>query len=142
MTDIQQPLSSVAYWRITLLRVLYLLIAIGLSSFVWKQLFFEATDWSLMRGVAKSMMGAIAILSFIGIFHPLKMLPLLLFETLWKTLWLLIIALPAWNNNRWNADIEYTFYECIGIIIAYLIIPWPYVWKNFIKQMEEPLTRK
>ena len=135
-----QSLPEVAFWRICILRILYLLIAVGLTSFVWQQLFFESTDWPLMRGIAKSMMGAIALLSFIGIFHPLKMLPIMIFEMLWKTLWIGIIALPAWLNSRWTDDIESVFFECIGILIIYAVLPWRYAWARFVKQNDEPWT--
>ena len=91
-----------------------------------------------MRGGVESMMGAMALLCFIGVFHPLKMLPVMLFEMLWKTLWLLIIALPAWLNDRWTGDIESVFYDCIGIIIAYLIVPWGYIWAKYFKQKDIP----
>lgn len=137
-----QSLPAVAFWRVTLLRLIYCLIAIGLTSFVWQQLFFESADWPLMRGIAKSMMGAMALLCMIGVFHPLKMLPVMLFEMLWKLLWLAIIALPAWLNERWTDDIQSVFYESIGIVILFVIIPWDYVWAKFIRQKDEPWRPK
>lgn len=140
MTPLEQSLPTVAFWRICMLRVFYLLIAAVLNSFVWQQLFFESADWPVMSGIAKSMMGAIALLSFIGVFHPLKMLPLLIFEILWKTLWIGIIALPAWLNDRWTGGIESVCFESIGIVLVYVVIPWRYVWARFIRQFDEPWT--
>ncbi|WP_379553053.1 hypothetical protein [Qipengyuania sp. DGS5-3] len=133
-----QSIPTVAGWRIAALRILYALIAIGLSSFVWQQLFFESADWPLMRGIAKSMMGALVFLCLLGLRYPLQMLPVLFFEMLWKTIWLLVIAMPAAFNDRWTSDIESVFYESIGIVIAYAIMPWRYIWARYIKQLGEP----
>ena len=129
--------ASVAIWRMNGLRVIYLLIFIGISRFVWQQLFFESADWPVMTGVAKSMMAAMALLSLLGVRYPLQMLPVLMWETLWKTLWVLLIALPALNTAQWQV-IESVFYESIGIIVVYFLIPWPYVWKHYIRQSSEP----
>ena len=130
----------VAMWRINLLRLIYLLIALGLSSFVWQQLLFDSSEWSLMTGVAKSMFAAMALLALLGVRYPLQMLPVMLFEMLWKTIWLLLIALPAGLNGRWNV-VEATFYECVGIVLVYLIIPWGYCWEQFIKRPGAPWRR-
>jgi hypothetical protein len=67
----QPMLPEVAIWRLNTLRFIYLLIFVGQSSFVWQQLFFESTHWPVMTGVAKSMMGAMALLSILGVRYPL-----------------------------------------------------------------------
>lgn len=55
----QSNLPAVAYWRVVALRVVYLLIVLGLSSFVWQQMLFEAAELATMTGVAKAMMAAL-----------------------------------------------------------------------------------
>lgn len=90
-----------------------------------------------MTGVAKSMLAALALLSLLGVRYPLQLIPVLLFETLWKTLWLLTIAIPAMDSGQWAA-LESTFYECVGIIIVYFLMPWSYVWSRFFRQSSEP----
>lgn len=134
-----QPASlpQVATWRVNALRVIYLLIFIGTSSFVWQQLFLESGEWPVMTGVAKSMMAALGLLCLLGVRYPMQLLPLLLFETLWKTLWIFVIAVPALDSRQW-AVVESTFYECVGIIIAYFVIPWSHVWYRFFRQSSEP----
>lgn len=138
--SVDHPLAlpHVAQWRIHLLRLLYLLIALVMGSVVWQQLLFESADWPVMRGLAKAMLAALALLSLWGVRYPLQMLPLMLFELAWKTLWLGLIALPAWLNNHWNADIDGLFYDCIGIVILPFFMPWGYVWARFFKMPAEP----
>jgi hypothetical protein len=132
----------VASWRINAMRFLFLLIAVVMGSTVWQQLLFESADWEWQRGLAKSMLAALALLSLLGVRYPLQMLPLMLYEIAWKTVWLILIAGRAWLAGKWNADIESLFYDCIGIVIAFFIVPWRYVWARYFAQPMEPLRQK
>ena len=58
-----------------------------------------------------------------------------------QALWLILIASRAWMADKWTADIEGLFYDCIGIIIAFFIVPWRYVWARYVKQPMEPLRQ-
>ena len=139
MTPHQAPvLPAVAIWRINVLRFLFLLMALVMGSVVWRQVLFESADWEWNRGLAKSMLAALALLSLLGVRYPLQMLPLMLYEIAWKTTWLLFIALRAWLNGKWNTNIEALFHDCIGIIVAYFIVPWRYVWQRYFAQPAEP----
>ncbi|MEQ1597635.1 MAG: hypothetical protein ABL985_21345, partial [Casimicrobium sp.] len=62
--------------------------------------------------MGKAMLGALALLSFLGLRYPLQMLPLMIYELAWKTVWIMTIALPAWLNHRMTAGIEELFYDC------------------------------
>ena len=135
-------LPPVALWRINAMRILFLLIAFVMGSVVWQQLLFESADWEVMRGLAKSMLAALAILSLIGVRYPLQMLPLMLYEIAWKTVWLLGIALRAWLANKWTPDIESLFTDCVGIVIAFFIVPWGYVWARYVAWPAEPMLRQ
>lgn len=130
----------VAMWRINAMRVLFLLMAVVMGGmFVWPQLLFESADWDVMRGLAKSMLAALALLSLIGVRYPLQMLPLMLYEITWKTIWIVLIAGRAWMAGKWNADIGSLLTDCIGIVIAFFIVPWRYVWARYFALPMEPL---
>ncbi|MEO0464240.1 MAG: hypothetical protein AAF127_14000 [Pseudomonadota bacterium] len=136
-------LPDVAYWRIVALRIVYLLIVLGLSSFVWQQLLFEAAELATMTGVAKAMMATLVIMSLFGLRYPLDLLPVLIFELLWKCIWMLLIALPAALDDRWTSSIERLFFECVGVLILFVLIPWAYVWARwFSRPAEGWLPRK
>ena len=139
----QTPFPPVALWRINAMRFLFLLMAVIMGGmFVWPQLLFESADWDVMRGLAKSMLAALAVMSLLGVRYPLQMLPLMLYEMLWKSVWIILIAGRAWMAGKWNADIEGLFYDCIGIIIAFFIVPWRYIWARYVVQPMEPLIRR
>lgn len=137
--DSQFP--TVATWRINAMRFIFLLMALVMGSIVWRQVLFESADWEWQRGLAKSMLAALALLSLWGVRYPLQMLPLMLYEMAWKTVWIVLIAGRAWLNGKWNADIDALFYDCIGIVIAYFVVPWRYIWARYFKQAMEPLRR-
>lgn len=142
-SSLTSPYPPVATWRINAMRLLFLLMAgIMGAMFVWPQLLFESADWDVMRGLAKSMLAALALLSLLGVKYPLQMLPLMLYEIAWKTIWLVLIAGRAWMSGKWTPDIEALFFDCIGIIIAYFIVPWRYVWARYFAQPMEPLRAK
>jgi hypothetical protein len=136
------PFPPVATWQINAMRFLFLLMALVMGSFVWQQLLFESADWDVMRGLAKSMLAALAVMSLIGVRYPLQMLPLMLYEIAWKTIWIILIAGRAWMGGKWNVDIEGLFYDCIGIVIAFFIVPWRYVWARYMMQAMEPMRKR
>jgi hypothetical protein len=137
-----QLLPPVALWRINAMRFVFLLMALIMGSVVWQQLLFESADWPVARGLSKSMLAALALMALLGVRYPMQMLPLMLYEIAWKTVWIILIAGRAWLAGKWNADIESLFIDCIGIIIAYFIVPWRYVWAKYFAQPMEPLTRR
>jgi hypothetical protein len=141
-SDPDSPFPPVATWQINGMRFLFLLMALVMGSVVWQQLLFESADWPVARGLSKSMLAALALMSLLGVRYPLQMLPLMLYEIAWKTIWIGLIAGRAWMADKWNADIEALFTDCIGIVIAYFIVPWRYVWARYFAQPMEPLRRK
>jgi hypothetical protein len=133
------PLPAVSLWRVNLLRVCFLVLAVVMGGTVWSQLLFESADWPVIRGIAKSMLAALALLSLLGVRHPLPLLPLMLYEIAWKTIWLVFIALRAWLSGKWTAEIEALFTQTVGIVIVYFVVPWRYVWARYVAQPMEPL---
>lgn len=136
MTDVSVPV-----WRLNVLRVFYLLIAFGMGIGIWAQLLHATPDWPVIRSVAKAMLGALALLCLLGVLYPLRMLPLLLYEAVWKTVWLLLIALPAWLSGRMTPDQMQTFYECIGVVVLWALLPWGYIWRTTFGGSLEPWRR-
>jgi hypothetical protein len=80
------------------------------------------------------MLFAMALLAALGIRYPLQMLPLLLFELVWKALWLISVALPLWSAHQINAQMAEAINATLMGVIVPIIIPWPYVYANYIKK--------
>lgn len=124
-------MNDVSLFRLYVLRAVYALIAVGQGA-TQVPLFLHHGHWSLMSGVAHSFLLALAVLSIVGVRYPLQMLPLLVYELLWKLIWLLSIALPPWLANQVDADTRESFFEIAPIIVLIPIIPWRYVFANYL----------
>jgi hypothetical protein len=57
----------------------------------------------------------------------------MLFEFAWKTIFMLAIVLPLWRTGQLDAANRETAIECLlGVVLCPIVIPWGYVWRNFV----------
>ena len=128
--------DAVALWRLYVLRACYAILAAGQGS-IQLPLFLHHAHWTLNSGVAHSFLLALALLSIVGIRYPLRMLPLLVYELLWKMIWLCGIALPLWLSNKVDADTREAFFQIAPIVIIIPLLPWRYIFSSYLKQPGE-----
>jgi hypothetical protein len=123
--------EDVPLWRLYVLRATYLLLVIGLGAMMVPPILnHELTS----RGVIQSLLGAVWLLAFLGLRYPLQMLPLLLFEFAWKTIWLLGYGLPQWRAGEFPLTFAEDFQAIVaGVILMPLVIPWGYVVRRYVK---------
>ncbi len=127
------PKNEIALWRLYVLRACYAILAVGQGS-IQLPLFLHHPHWTLNSGVAHSFLLALALLSIVGIRYPLAMLPLLIYELLWKMIWLCGIALPLWIANQVDTDTRNSFFEIAPIVIIFPLLPWGYIFSNYLKK--------
>jgi len=125
-------MSDVSLPRLYALRAGYLLIAGGLVSTVWPLLINHSPQWPLMNSVVCSLLAAVSVLAAVGIRYPLRMLPVLLFEILWKSIWLIVVALPLWSASQIDARTWQTVRDCLYGAILIPLIPWRYVVSEYV----------
>jgi hypothetical protein len=130
-------MSEPSIFRLNLLRAGYLLLVVGLGTTMWPQLVTEGPALELMHGVVLSMLCALGLLSVLGLFYPLRMLPLLLFEVTWKVIWLLRIALPLWMAHRIDAATSDMLNAVLLVVVFPLVIPWDHVARTYLMQPPE-----
>lgn len=134
----EQNVVGVSRVRLWVLRAMYAFIVVGLGLFVWPSYLAAVPDLPLFNSVALTMLGAFSILCLLGIRYPLQMLPVLLWELLWKSMWLVIIALPLWAEGRMDERTSQTVIDClVGVILVPLAVPWPYVFENYVRKPAE-----
>ena len=121
-------------WRLFSMRGLYLLTFIGLAYDNWLTIFNPIEPYDAYSGVAISFWAAYSLLMGIGVRYPIKMIPLLLLQLIYKSAWIIGTYLPAKSAGLLNEDLE-LFYGIFikAIILDFIVIPWPYVYKNYIK---------
>ena len=134
-----RPDSDVSLARLYVLRATYLLMIAGLAATNLQVLISHNPT---LRGVIPSMLGGIWLLAFIGLRYPLQMLPLLLFEFSWKTIWLLAFGLHQWSAGQmpstWPEDFKAI---TTGVILMPIVIPWGYVYRHYIQQPSDRWRR-
>ena len=118
--------------QIFLLRVSYVVVLVLVGSRSWGLLIAHQGDWQPLVASAVAMWASSSLLSLIGVFHPLKMLPLVLFEIGYKVIWLIAVAWPLWNVNRLSGspaeDMTYAF---LPVVAPILLVPWAYVFRTY-----------
>ena len=127
--------SEVSLLRLYLLRANYLLWTAGGLIMALPALIDPDPA---ARGMIESMLGGLWVMGVFGLRYPLQMLPIFLFEFVWKTIWLLAFGLPQWirggASDRLTEDL-------IGIgngpLLFGVIIPWGYVWRHYFKEPTE-----
>ena len=128
MTDVTQ----VSLLRLYALRATYLLLIVGLGVDVWPGIIHHAKPWGLMLGVVQCVLAAVSLVALVGLRYPLQMLPLLFFELVWKSIWLIVIAVPLWSAHQMDANTWETAVACLMGVIFPVVIPWRYVVANYV----------
>jgi hypothetical protein len=115
------------------LRLLFALMFVFLSYDSWSYILNHKGIWKVTDAVAWCVWLAYGAISWIGILRPLKMLPIVLLEIVYKVAWLLVVAYPLWIKNELaGSPAEYTTTVFIFIILPILFMPWGYFFKTFI----------
>jgi len=121
--------QEVSLARLYVMRAVALLAIWGLFEIVETLFVHSPMD----RGVHKALIAALWLLAFLAFRYPLKMVPLLLFETVWKIIWLLAFGLPQWWSGVGLPRLSEDLWS-IGAfpIVCLLVIPWNYVWRHYV----------
>jgi hypothetical protein len=130
-------MSEVPTLRVYLLRAMYLFTVVGLAIEKLPALLHPA-NLSPGDSVVLSVLGATALLAVLGIRYPIKMLPLLFFEFVWKSIWILVFGLPRLLSGGLDPNISFggteTLVAClVGVVLVPLVMPWGYVLRHYLK---------
>jgi len=126
-------MHEVSVFRLYVLRAVYLFIVVGLGVFLWPEILNPERHWALAQGESTCMLAAFSLLCLLGLRYPLQMLPVLLWEALWKTLWLVLVPLPQWRAGHVDESLRPAIFACSMVVLVYLAIPWRYVYGRYVK---------
>lgn len=131
--NVSDNTANIALWRLYVLRACYAFIALGLTFNIWPVLWHTTPADSVDETTTWAMLVAMSVMAYLGIRHPLKMLPVLLFEMVWKVIWVTAFWLQLWSGPGAPEAAGETLFACLmGIVITPLAIPWDYVWRQYI----------
>ena len=123
--------ESVSTLRPYIMRVMYLFNFVLLGSDVWPELIRHEGPWDPVRGAAYSLWATLSLLSVLGLRYPLQMLPLLLFQLVYKSIWLVAVGIPLQSAGQAT---EMTTVFLVGVGLDLIVIPWPYVYAHYLKK--------
>lgn len=130
-------MSGVSPLRLWVMRAFYLFMAVGIGATVWPLIIGHPADLPRMTGVALALLGTIGLLALLGLRYPLQMLPLLLFELIWKAVWLAAFALPRWLGGSLDEGMRTTMFETSLGAMLLIVIPWRYVFHHYARKPAE-----
>jgi len=131
-TGRRSPGPALSVTRLNVVRFGYLFMALGLTLTRWPRL-LDATDRPLYEGVAVCMLVAMSLLAWLGLRHPLELLPILLFEAIWKLLWLGTVALPLAVAGDLDTATWEVMLNCTLVVVVLVVIPWRHVWSTYVR---------
>jgi hypothetical protein len=119
--------------NICLLRLVYLLMCGMMARTAWASILGHEGAWEPYRAMATCVWAAYGTLSLLGLLHPLKMLPVVLFMLFYKSLWLAIVAYPLLRSGTLagSSAEELTSIFLAAPVFA-LCVPWGYVVRHFV----------
>lgn len=120
--------------NIYLLKLLFTLMFVFLTYEAWSHILSHEGPWNNANAAAWCMWGSYSAIAFIGIRYPLKMLPIVLFEIVYKTAWLFIVAYPLWRQGALAGTAAGKMANVfIWVFFPIVAMPWKYLFKNYIR---------
>jgi len=124
--------TELPLYRLHLMRVGYLVLGVGLAVVKWPLLIGSGSALPLMDGVVACLLTAMSLLAFLGLRYPVRLLPILLFESAWKLIWLSVVALPELAAGTIDPATREVLASCLWVVIILAVVPWRYVWRHYV----------
>jgi len=86
-----------------------------------------------MGGIAFSIYAAYSLLMLLGVLIPLRMLPLVLLQVLYKLIWIAGIGIPQWHGGHFDAVGSTIEFFAAIVVLDLIAIPWPYVLNHYVR---------
>ena len=119
--------------NIYVMRLFFALMFVFVATDSWTFILTHEGAFDPIKAVAWCTWAAYSTLALLGVFHTLRMLPIMLFMIFYKGLWLIVVAYPLWSAGTLKGSpAEEMAYMFSGIIIPILFMPWKYVFKKYI----------
>ena len=123
------------------LRVFYALMAAFVATFAWGELLRHEGPWQPMTALALCVWATYPTLALLGLIHPLRMLPLMLFTIGYKSLWFVFVAWPLWRDGTMAGSNAQAITESfMALPLLVLVVPWGYVWRTYVRLPRAAVT--
>jgi hypothetical protein len=133
--------AELPLWRLNLMRIGYAVMGIGLAVVRWPDVIAYDHSMPLYEGIVAVLLTAMSLLALLGLRYPVRLLPILLFESLWKLIWLSVVALPAALADDVDKAMSEVLFNCSLVVIILAVVPWRYVWQRYVVAKGDPWRR-
>jgi hypothetical protein len=140
---VRRPLATTASlptYRVNLMRIGYGLMAFGLAATKWPVL-PDAASLPVFEGVVAALLTAMSLLAFLGLRYPVKLLPILIFESAWKLIWLAAVAFPHVAAGDLSDEMGRILFNASLIVVILAVTPWDYAWRTYVRAPGDPWRR-
>jgi hypothetical protein len=107
-------------------------IAVGLGVTIWPVVLHHTNELAATKGAQFALLAGLGATAALGLRYPVQMLPVLLFELVWKAIYLIAFALPLWSAHQINAAVAENIKACLMAVIFIPLIPWRYVFAHYV----------
>jgi hypothetical protein len=74
-----------------------------------------------------------SLLAFLGLRYPVRMLPILLFEVIWKVIWISAVATPHLVSGDMDDATRKVLVTSSLVVVIIAVIPWRYAWRRYVR---------
>jgi hypothetical protein len=135
-TDTAAASDSLTVLRRNLLRACFLLLVVGLGLTAWPRFLSGGADVPLMNGVVDAMLCGMQLLAIVGLFSPVRMLPIVVFDVVWKLLWVGVVAVPLALRSELTPGALETLFACAWALPFLVIVPWRFAYHRYLRTSE------
>lgn len=115
------------------MRFVYLLMATLLALDVWRYILTNPQQWNPGDAMNWSVWAAFTLFAAVGMFRTVEMIPILLLEITYKTIWLVLVALPLLLQGNLSEDTTDGMIAPFAMVILPIaVIPWGYVLRKYL----------
>ena len=130
-TEVPSTPAELSLFRLYTLRVAYLIMAGGLGVFIWPSVIRHSNNFAIAHGAEVAMLAGLGAVAALGLRYPVQMLPVLVFEVVWKAIYLIAFAYPVWSAHQVTAAMAEDIKAVSMVVILLPLIPWRYVFVNY-----------
>lgn len=123
--------ESLSPRRVMLMRAVYGFIGVGLVVGRWP-LLPDASSLPRYEGTTLALLAGMSVLMLLGLRYPTRMLPMLVFESLWKLIWLGLVGLPLLVSGDVDDGKTETLVNCLLVVPVLIAVPWGHVWRTYV----------
>lgn len=125
--------ASLPAWRPWLMRVPFFFTGVLFSFTAWGTLIEHWGTFEPNEGVAFAFWGALSLIALLGLRFPVRMLPILLLQFLYKLIWIAAVGYPLMvQGELGEVGMDLFKANVAGVMIDGVAIPWLYTIRVYI----------